>query len=201
MKQKVKTTPNISLNSEVHTKIQESKEDYNTSWMYNVVDRFKDKSKEYIKETLEKESFPFAVLCEQWVNDFNIASLMRNGNAFNASELFYIGNKKIDKRGMTGCFNYKPINWLSSMDEVLELKSKYKFVAIDNLEGAIPLNDYKWEPNTLMVFGSEGVGITDFMRSICDEMVYIPQYGSVRSLNAAVASGIIMNDFISKFKG
>lgn len=200
MLQKVKTKPDISVDSKAHKQIKENNEDHTTSWIHNVEDRFKDKSKEYIKETLEKEAFPFAILCEQWVNDFNIASAMRNANAFNAKEIFYIGMKKIDRRGITGAYNYKEIKWLSSIEDVLALKNTYKFVAIDNLEGAVPLQSYKWEPNTLMIFGSEGVGITDYMRSLCDDMVYIPQYGSVRSLNAAVASGIVMNDFVSKFK-
>jgi len=200
MLQKVKTKPDISVDSKAHKQIKENNEDHTTSWIHNVEDRFKDKSKEYIKETLEKEAFPFAILCEQWVNDFNIASAMRNANAFNAKEIFYIGMKKIDRRGITGAYNYKEIKWLSSIEDVLALKNTYKFVAIDNLEGSVPLQSYKWEPNTLMIFGSEGVGITDYMRSLCDDMVYIPQYGSVRSLNAAVASGIVMNDFVSKFK-
>lgn len=195
---KVKTKPDISIESEVHKEVREFNVDYRTSWLYNVEDRFKDKSREYIRETLAKEAFPFSILCEQWVNDFNIASVMRNANAFNAKEIFYIGNKKIDRRGMTGTYNYKDIKWLSSMDEVISLKKDYKFVAIDNLDGAMPLQEYKWEKNTLMVFGSEGVGITDYMRSLCDDTVYIKQYGSVRSLNAAVASGIVMNDFITR---
>jgi tRNA G18 (ribose-2'-O)-methylase SpoU len=51
-----------------------------------------------------------------------------------------------------------------------------------------------------MVFGSEGVGITQEMRELCEEMVYIPQFGSVRSVNCATASGIIMNSFVSQYR-
>jgi tRNA G18 (ribose-2'-O)-methylase SpoU len=36
------------------------------------------------------------------------------------------------------------------------------------------------------------------MLELCDKFVYIEQYGSVRSLNAAVASSIAMNDFVMK---
>jgi len=36
---------------------------------------------------------------------------------------------------------------------------------------------------------------------MCSRIVMIPQYGSVRSLNVGTASGIVMNDFVSKLHG
>jgi len=49
-----------------------------------------------------------------------------------------------------------------------------------------------------MVFGSESDGLSEKVLSFCDEFVTIPQFGSVRSFNAGVASGIVMYDYISK---
>jgi len=48
------------------------------------------------------------------------------------------------------------------------------------------------------VLGQEQVGIPDELVALCDDMIYIPQYGSVRSLNVGVASGIAMYDLCSK---
>ena len=53
--------------------------------------------------------------------------------------------------------------------------------------------------STLLIIGEEGVGITPETLELCDNFVFIPQFGSVRSLNAGVASGIIMNDLVTKF--
>jgi len=196
---KTKTVPDFSSSSPKHIETTLNKDAHLTAWTRNVIDEFKTKTEDEIKQVLQEKAFPFAVLFENWVNDFNIASGLRNANAFNAKESFYIGNKKFDKRGMQGCQHYFNIKFLPSIDDILQLKNKYKFVAIDNMSGAIPLAEYQWQPNTMMVFGSEGVGITPQMLSLCDDMVYIPQYGSVRSLNCATASGIVMNDFVSKF--
>ena len=84
-------------------------------------------------------------------------------------------------------------------EALLELKKQYTFVALENtVAGAQSLYDFEWADNPLIIVGEEGVGITNDMLELCDKFVYIPQYGSVRSLNAAVASSIAMNDFVMK---
>ena len=42
-----------------------------------------------------------------------------------------------------------------------------------------------------VVIGNEGTGIRDELLSACDELVTIPQFGAVESLNAAVSAGIL----------
>jgi tRNA G18 (ribose-2'-O)-methylase SpoU len=49
-----------------------------------------------------------------------------------------------------------------------------------------------------MIFGQEQIGIPKKLLDLCDELVYIKQYGSVRSLNVGTASGIAMYDYCSK---
>ena len=42
-----------------------------------------------------------------------------------------------------------------------------------------------------IVIGNEGSGIRDELLAACDELVTIPQFGTVESLNAAVSAGIL----------
>jgi tRNA G18 (ribose-2'-O)-methylase SpoU len=198
MKEKVKTAPNLVIDSPAHLQALVDGDDHYRLWQRNVVDEFKDLPNEEIKKRLQETAFPYAVCFENWINDFNLASGFRNANAFNAQGLYYVGNKKFDRRGMCGIHNYMDIEFLPTIEDLLKLKNKYIFVGIDNIGNAKPLTDYQWQPNTLMIFGSEAVGLTPGMQALCQEMVYIPQYGSIRSLNAATASGIVMNDFVSK---
>ena len=66
---------------------------------------------------------------------------------------------------------------------------------------AKPLDEYEWpDCHCTLVFGQEQIGIPKEIKNICHEMVYIKQYGSVRSLNVAVASGIAMYDLCAKKK-
>lgn len=197
---KKRTENDWSVTSPLHIEAYNSDKEYLNWWKRNVVNEMKSLPEEEIKSKLKETSFPFSVCFEFWAQDFNLSSGIRNANAFNAKEVFYIGDKKFDKRGMKGVQHYTDFTWIQSMDEFLSLKDRYTIVGIDNIPGAIPIQEAKYDDNTMFVFGSEGTGLTPTMQSHCKELIYIPQYGSVRSLNCAVASGIVMNDFITKFK-
>lgn len=200
MKEKIKSVPDLALNSHKHITANIEGLVHFRSWQYNVADRFKDKTTQEIKQTLRDTSNPFAILFENWLGDFNIATGIRNANAFNAREVFYIGNRKIDKRGTVGTHNYIDVQWLSSIDELLKLKEKYTIVGIDNIAGSVSISQYKFVPNTLFVFGEEGTGLTPTMQSLCKDIIEIDIFGSVRSLNCGVASGIICYDFVRQIK-
>jgi tRNA G18 (ribose-2'-O)-methylase SpoU len=49
-----------------------------------------------------------------------------------------------------------------------------------------------------MVFGQEQEGLTEELLARCEKITFIHQYGSVRSLNVGVASGIAMYDYCKK---
>jgi len=190
------------IESPLHEAAKEKGTEHFMSWSnYNVIDRFKSLSNEEIKADLKKNSFPYAVMCENILGDFNIATVIRNANAFGAREFFYVGNKKYDKRGACGTFYYIDVNWISDYKILLDLKEKYSFIGIDNVPGSISMNDYKFEGSKppMIIFGEEGCGLTPQMLEICDSIVHIEQFGSVRSLNVGTASGVIMNHVATLF--
>jgi tRNA G18 (ribose-2'-O)-methylase SpoU len=164
----------------------------------NVIDRFKSWNDDLIKDELQKNAFPYAALMEHWQGDFNIGTLIRNANAFNASRVFYIGKKKWDRRGAVGTHNYTGLSYLTDYSELEQLKQKYVFIGVDNVPGSIDIETFQWPENPLMIFGEEGTGLTEEMKKHCEKMVYITQYGSVRSLNAACASAVAFYDYVRK---
>ena len=169
-----------------------------TSWTYNVEDRFKGKSKEEIRQTLRSTSHNFAVMMEHWLGDFNIGTMIRNANAFNSEKVFYYGKKKYDRRGAVGTHHYVDLNYINNRDVLISLKSEYTFVCLDNVEESVPMEDFVWPENSLMIFGEEGIGLSDEILSLADHIVSITQYGSVRSMNVGTTSGIAMYDYTSK---
>ncbi len=170
-------------------------------WTRNVADKFKDVPTEKIKEELQRTAFPFAVMMAQLEGDFNFSSVVRSANAFNAKEVFFFGKKNWDRRGALGVQNYTPVKFMSSLDDIKALKERYTFVALENTGGTKPLATHSWAKNSLLIIGEESLGIPEEVLTLADEKVEITQYGSVRSLNAAVAASIAMYDYTSKFKG
>jgi tRNA G18 (ribose-2'-O)-methylase SpoU len=171
----------------------------------NIADRYKHDrlvkwTTEMIKSDLQQKSFPFAVMMENFVGDFNLSSVLRSCNAMNGREMFYLGRKQYDRRGTVGTHHYTDLINVKTREEFLKLKERYTFVALENsVPQAETIYDFVWPKNPLIIIGEEGVGITPETLALCDKFVYIPQYGSVRSMNAAVAGSIAMNDFVAKY--
>jgi tRNA G18 (ribose-2'-O)-methylase SpoU len=152
-----------------------------------------------VKSDLQASSFPCAVMMENFLGDFNISTVIRNANAFNVREVYYLGMKHYDRRGTVGTHHYIDVNHLKERKHLEQLKEKYVLVGLENsVPSCVPMADFEWPDNALIVIGEEGVGITPETIELCDQFVYIPQYGSVRSLNAGVASGIALNDYVVK---
>ena len=174
-------------------------------WTRNVVDKYKSWPTESIKRDLQRTANPFAVCMEHWQGDFNISTLIRNANAFNAEKVFYLGKRRFDRRGTVGTHHYVDLVFLDGgVSELVTLKNQYTIVAVDNnVSNTHKLDKFDWqslEKPPLMVFGEEGVGITEETLKIADYNVEIPQYGSVRSLNVGTSSGILMYSFLQSLK-
>ena len=114
------------------------------SWTYNVEDRFKGKSKEEIQQILKSTSNNFAVMMEHWQGDFNIGTMIRNANAFNAKKVFYYGKRKYDRRGTVGTHHYVDLNYIDDFSRLISLKSDFAFVCMDNIAGAVPMENFEW---------------------------------------------------------
>lgn len=88
-------------------------------------------------------------------------------------------------------------------DGVVELAAwaraeRLRLLGIDNLPGALPITTYDIPRACVLLFGQEGPGLSAGARELVDVVLAIPQFGSTRSLNAGVASGIAMHEWIRR---
>jgi len=137
--------------------------------------------------------------------DFNFGTVVRNCNAFKAREAYYFGpKKKWDRRAAIGSYHTLNVNWIKEgeIERVKELRSLYpNFVALDIIPGrSISMEEYKWKKGTLIFLGEEQRGLSEEFLNLCDDIIHIPQGGSVRSINVGTASGIAMHNFMSNYK-
>jgi tRNA G18 (ribose-2'-O)-methylase SpoU len=160
----------------------------------NVVDVYKYWKTEAIKAELDTKRHNFSVLITNHFHDFNIGSVIRNSNAFLGKNVYVLGRRKYDSRGAVGTNHYENI---IHIENVSELPQDALIVGFDDLPNAKALDSYIW-PQTkhvIMCFGQESVGLTDEVVKACRDIVYIRQFGSVRSLNVGCASAIAMYSY------
>jgi len=179
----------------------------------NIIDYYHYWNDDAIRADLDDKRFNYSVVCCNIGNDFNIATVIRNANAFLAKEVLIYGHKKYDRRGTVGTHhytNFRHVRDIDSLSVFLDMHSsgygdksggrKVRVIGIDNVPEAKDVNAYTFDPNIhyIMVFGQEQIGIPSDVLSMCDDVLYIPQYGSVRSINVGCASSIIMNQYCSQ---
>ena len=168
----------------------------------NIIDHYHYWKHDAILADLDSKRHNYSVLCSNLYNDFNISTVVRNANAFLAREVIIYGSKQWDRRGAVGTHNYSRMKYFkeSEYDGLVEYITDFQLVGFDNVEGSRDLSAFEWntDKHTLLMFGQEQVGLPQNLLDIADDIVYIPQYGSVRSLNVGTASGIAMYDYCSK---
>ncbi len=164
----------------------------------NVIDVFKYWTEEAIKADLRTKHHNFSVLVSNQFNDFNLGTVIRNANAFCAKEVIIYGRKQYDKRGTVGSHLYTDLKHVKFQEE-LDL-SDCLVVGVDNIDGSVPIESFEWpaDKHVVMIFGQESTGLTPDLIAMCHHIVYIKQYGSVRSLNVGCASAITMYDYCKK---
>lgn len=163
----------------------------------NVIDVFKYWTTDAIKTNLDERRHNFSVLVSNKFHDFNLGTVIRNSNAFLAKEVLIYGRKQYDRRGAVGTNHYENIKHIKEIEDLNFPDSV--IVGIDNLPGSVPIESFVWPTqHVILAFGQEDVGLPQEILDICTHLVYIKQYGSVRSLNVGVASGIAMYDYCQK---
>lgn len=182
----------------------------------NVTDFYKGKTDDEIRTALDMQRGEMVSIMQNLSHDFNKASAVRNSNAFGMRKLIFLnpenpaipdakeGIKKWDRRGSLGTQNYEHIEHHRIIDYPAIFKQLhqegYTIYAIDNTPGYDPqsLYDVQFPAKSAFLFGEEKLGLADDLIAAADAMVYIPQYGSVRSINVGVAHGVIAAFYTSQ---
>jgi tRNA G18 (ribose-2'-O)-methylase SpoU len=163
-----------------------------------VLDQYRYWSQEAIIAHLDERRFPYHVAIENWQHDFNIGSIVRNANAFLAAEVHIIGKRRWNRRGAMVTDRYQHVRHHTGIDDFVAWAGSedLSIIGIDILPGSVPIETTDLPERCVLLFGQEGPGLSTDARDACSRVCSIAQFGSTRSINAGVASGIAMHTWI-----
>lgn len=145
----------------------------------------------------------------------NVRSMNNVGAVFRSSDAFCI--EKIVLCGITAKPPHRDINktalgadqsveWLYAEKTGLaltELKNEgYHIIGVEQTDESIALDQFpvSKDEKYALVFGNEAFGISDDVLDHLDVAIEIPQYGTKHSLNISVAVGVVLWEFVRKYK-
>ncbi len=169
----------------------------------NVIDRFRYWRVEAIRDELDRDAFPVEVAIENWEHDLNIGTVVRNANAFGARRVHIVGRRRWNRRGAMVTDRYLHVEHhpdVASLAAAAE-RSDLDLVGVDNLAGAVPIESVRLPRRSLLILGQEGPGLSDAVRERVKVVCSITMYGSTRSINAGVASGIALHTWVRQHAG
>ena len=162
----------------------------------NVIDKYKGMTHENIMADLDTRRNQMVSVFYNTGSDFNLATAIRSSNSFAGRAVVICNRKRYDRRGTVGTHNYHHAYYVPEIEDAIAAlhEDGYTVIAVDNLPefNPQPVDDFEFPHKSAFVYGEEGSGLPREVNEVCDSMVYIKQFGSVRSLNVSTAATVMM---------
>ena len=160
-----------------------------------------------VSDFKSREKTPLVLVLDSVRSGLNVGSIFRTADAFALEQVLLCGitaqppHREILK---TALGSTESVDWTyfeSAIEAVTDLKNKgYTVLAIEQTTEKIWLQDFIPEQGGRYAFvlGNEVEGVDSELLAHCDGALEIPQFGTKHSLNVAVATGIVVWEFVRK---
>ncbi len=154
--------------------------------------------RDLIRATKGKEN-PLIVILDGIEDPANLGAILRSCDAFGVDGVIIKNTGGVSLNSTvakvsTGAVMYVPVCGVANLSQAIsELKdSRYWIIASDG-SATKDYDEVDYKGPVALVVGSEGFGISRLVLQNSDLVVKIPMVGHVNSLNASVATGILLS--------
>lgn len=172
----------------------------------NVVSSLQKMDRGTIRNIVGKFSIDVDIMIINCNGDINVGMMFRNSFIFGVPRIWIVGRKRFDPRSSVGAHHYLTVNHVPVLRPEFFDENNLTPVFIE--QGGENLYNFKWErfnnrvsdsgvlKRMCIIMGNEHSGIDPLLLSAFpNNIVSIPQIGWTRSLNVAVANGIVLNEY------
>lgn len=152
-----------------------------------------------IKRANEKNGCRSRILLLEDIQDpGNLGTMLRTCEASGTAGIIMsrgtadIFNPKVTRATMGSIFRVPFVYTGDICAEAEKFKASGMSVYAAYLHGGQPYESVDFSDSCAIMIGNEGNGLSDRAVSAASECVYIPMYGEVESLNAAIAAAVLM---------
>lgn len=147
----------------------------------------------------EKQTNPVIVMLDGINDPHNLGAILRSCDVFNVSGVIV---KKVNQVALNstvaktsaGAINYVKVAQVANLNNAIQtLKDKGYWVVSTDGSGTYEYQNLKYDFPVVLIVGSEGNGVSPLVLKNSDYVVKIPMYGHVNSLNASVATAILLS--------
>lgn len=146
----------------------------------------------------KRGDLPLLLVLDGIEDPHNLGSIIRTADAAGVHGVIIpkrraVGLTPTVAKTSAGAVEYVPVVRVTNLVHTLkELKQEGFWVTGAEAAGDRSYTEVDFTEPTVIVIGSEGKGISRLVRENCDYVVRLPMRGTVNSLNASVAAGIML---------
>lgn len=154
----------------------------------------------FLNELKGKDHPPCVVMLDRIQDPHNMGAILRSSEFLGADGLIYCPRENVPLnetviKTSAGALFHLPICKVPNLVPAIQrLKEENYWVYGSHLNGTIPLWTVDFTRKCVIVIGNEERGIRPLVKKNCDQLFCIPQIGKTNSLNASVATGIILGE-------
>lgn len=154
---------------------------------------------------LEKQD-SFLVLLDHLEDPHNLGAILRTCEAAGVDHIILPKDRSVSvtptvmKTSAGALENVSLVMVTNLVQTIQTLKEKGYWVVGTDMEQSVDYKTIDYSGKIVLVIGSEGNGMSRLVRESCDFIARIPMYGKINSLNASVASGIMIYEVIRNRK-
>ncbi len=150
--------------------------------------------------SLKEDQNSLVLILDGITDPHNLGAILRSADQFGVDLVILPERRSVQAnetviKVSSGAAQYVKLAVVTNLTrEIKALKDNGFWVYGADMSGCDSYNE-KFTSRTAIVMGAEGSGISSLVKKNCDEIVSIPMYGHIDSLNVSVAAGILLYEF------
>lgn len=146
----------------------------------------------------QKEELPFLLILDELEDPHNLGAILRTADATGVHGIIIpkrraVGLTETVAKASAGAIEHVPVARVTNIAKTIdELKENNIWIVGTDERGSKDYRTLDGETAIALVIGNEGKGISRLVKEKCDWTIHLPMKGSIPSLNASVAAGILM---------
>ncbi len=145
-----------------------------------------------------KKTYPLLIILDELKDPHNFGAILRSADAFGADGIIIKKDGQVALNATvakvsTGAIDHVPVCQVTNLSSAIkDLKKKGYWAVASDGSGALDYRQPDYKMPTVLIVGSEGQGVSRLVLENSDFVVKIPMVGHVNSLNASVATGVLL---------
>ena len=151
-----------------------------------------------------RSSNPFIVILDHVEDPHNFGAIIRTCEAAKVDFIIIPKNRSASvnatvMKTSAGALTNVKIAMVTNLNNTIKkLKDSGYWIIGTDMDTNVSYDELDYDMPVCLIIGSEGFGMSKLVKDNCDFIVSIPMYGKVNSLNASVASAIVIYEVLEK---